>query len=254
MEIGKSWWKSVIWGIYHFFMIILLITNTIFLIFHWADFRLELSETSLILTFVGFLFAFAGINIYSIFNTNIEEEKKRLNDVYNQYKDEISETLSLLIYSKKLINYYQLSQMIVTSKKFTSQSLERIISIANIVEEYKSFLKRLYERGDIKRYEEFKKDFIDVSRGIKDSLNYFYNDGSFPQGYFSPLYVNLRSVYKERLFQLIEIMNTLETYDYTGTIIVTENKNANFKQRWKNFVKSFCALFKISSVPKISNQ
>ena len=116
MKKEHSWWKSVIWWIYHLSMIGVVVINFIFLLFNWYNLQIELSETTLILTFVGFLFAFAGINIYSIFNTNIEEEKKRLNDVYNQYKDEISETLSLLNYSKKLISYYQFSQMIVTSR------------------------------------------------------------------------------------------------------------------------------------------
>ena len=228
-------------------MIGLVIINFVFLIFHWNSLRIELSETTLVLTFVGFLFAFAGINIYSIFNTNIEEEKKRLNDVYHQYKDEISETLSLLNFSKKLISYYQLSQMLVTSRQFTSQSLERIISIANIIEEYKSFLKRLYNKGDIKMYEEFKKDFMDVSRGIRDSFTYFYNDGSFPQGYFTPSNVKFRSIYKERLSQLIDVMNTLEEYDYTGSTAVSENCGPNLRQKWRNFVKSFFALFQKTS-------
>lgn len=243
MKKEHSWWKSVIWGIYHLSMIGLVVINFIFLLFNWYNLQIELSETTLILTFVGFLFAFAGINIYSIFNTNIEEEKKRLNDVYNQYKDEISETLSLLNYSKKLISYYQFSQMIVTSRRFTSQSMDRITSITMIIEQYKSFLKHLYDKGDFKKFDEYKKDFIDVSRGIRDSLNYFYNDGSLPEGYFTPQSARLKTTYEERLVQLITIMDELESYDYTGINNESNDNVLNFKQRWRLFVKSFWNLF-----------
>ena len=140
--------SAILSGVYHIFMIILLITNLFFFIYNWYDLQIVISDITLVITFVGFLFAFAGINIYSIFNTNIEEEKKRLNDVYDLYKNEIDETMKLLDYSKKLISYFQYAQMIVSVKQFNSQSLEQISSLNNIVEDYKIFLADLYKKNN----------------------------------------------------------------------------------------------------------
>lgn len=56
----------------------LCITNIVFFIYNWGDLRLQINDTTnILLTIIGFLFAFAGINIYSIFNTNIETEKAK---------------------------------------------------------------------------------------------------------------------------------------------------------------------------------
>ena len=58
-------------------MVCLCTINIVFLIANWGELHVNIdSATNILLTIIGFLFAFAGINIYSIFNTNIESEKK----------------------------------------------------------------------------------------------------------------------------------------------------------------------------------
>ena len=73
-KVAESHRNSVIlWFAYHFFSITLCIVNIIFFIYNWQDWTISLeNETNILLTIIGFLFAFAGINIHSIFNTNIE--------------------------------------------------------------------------------------------------------------------------------------------------------------------------------------
>lgn len=241
----KSWIKTVLLGAYHMFMIILLVTNTVFLIFHWSDLRIELSETSLILTIVGFFFAFAGINIYSIFNTNVETEKEQLKDLSDKYQKEIMDTMCLLYYSKKLISYYHYAQIIVNSKKFNSQSFEQISSVNSIIGEYKSFLASLYKRNEYKLYDEYKRDFLDVSRGIKELLNVSGRDKKFPKNFFQELKnPELERLYREQFKQLVEMMAELETYDYTGVESLEQTNDKNFKERWNIFASSFMDLIK----------
>ncbi len=51
-------------------------SRKLFFMCHFSDYKfVPTASASLLFTFVGFLFAFAGINIYSIFNTNVENEK-----------------------------------------------------------------------------------------------------------------------------------------------------------------------------------
>ena len=73
----RSFWKYT----YYITMTILAIVNSVFLICNWYSLSLQLSNESLLLSVVGFFFAFAGINIYSIFNTNIDSEKNALHEL-----------------------------------------------------------------------------------------------------------------------------------------------------------------------------
>ena len=72
-----------LWFFYHFVMVCLCTINIVFLIVNWCELHVNIdSATNILLTIIGFLFAFAGINLYSIFNTNIESGKEAKNARY----------------------------------------------------------------------------------------------------------------------------------------------------------------------------
>ena len=68
-------------------MVILCLSNAVFLLKHLLDFEIDVHDMgNVMLTIIGFLFAFAAINIYSIFNTNVDEEKGRIVQLTQEYE------------------------------------------------------------------------------------------------------------------------------------------------------------------------
>lgn len=108
----------VMWFCYHFFMVVLCCINILFFIINWTDLSLCINDvTNILLTIIGFLFAFAGINIYSIFNTNIEAEKERLIEIREKYSQIMDITLEEMTFSANTTKLQLYGQLIFTSKK-----------------------------------------------------------------------------------------------------------------------------------------
>ena len=96
-------------------MSILAITNSLCFIVNWKNWEINISNEAILLSVDGFFFAFAGINIYSIFNTNIENEKKMLNDIIKKYDAELRLSSSGLKFPQNIHNVYQSCQYLISS-------------------------------------------------------------------------------------------------------------------------------------------
>lgn len=175
------------WFCYHFLMVVLCCTNIIFFIRNWYDLTLCVNDiTNILLTIIGFLFAFAGINIYSIFNTNIEAEKERLIEMREMYSQKMSNTLEQLEFSANLTKIQLYGQLIFTSQKNNSQILEWIQKSFDIIQEIENLLRKTYKQDNIEQYYQKKNDIIAVVRGISYLANTFMEKVSKPHSsYFN---------------------------------------------------------------------
>lgn len=225
---SKNWPKRLKTIIKYFFVIslaVLACTNVVFFIYNFRMPILEINDITIILTVVGFFFAFAGINIYSIFNTNIEEEKERLNNLainyektLEQYNNKIRQTDALFDYSQKLIKFHQLSLLICFSRKFNAQSLEWLAEFNKIIEEYTIFLEELFSDTDNANVAyKMQGNFTDICRGSFYSFeNYKLYIEENSSSFFKDVN-NLgdRDSYKSKIELIIETLNDLRVKDFS---------------------------------------
>lgn len=210
-----QWWSTFIWYFFLFAFVTIAGVNFAFFIVHWKELEFDFSKTSIYITFVGFLFAFAGINIYSIFNTNIEEEKKRLFDLNEKYKQEIQRTMCLLDFSKKHIKYYQLSQMIASTTVFNSQLGEWLDEFDRLGKEFEEYLFEL-SQIDKEEFDSMSPDFTDINRSV------YYLFESFQKKikqnevvFFADLDEGLKKSFLNQLAETIKIVNDMQTRDFS---------------------------------------
>ncbi len=242
--------KRVVWYITQMFLIILACTNTIFLVHNIDDFRINLSPDNMILTAVGFFFAFAGINIYSIFNTNIEEEKKRLTDLsesyektLNGYKENIDLYKNISEYSRRLIKFHQFSLLISSSKKFNSQIYSNWLpQFNNFLKEYHRFLLDLHSKlGNTDLFTEIRSDFTDICRGSFYSFSYFRK---FIENNKNNYFINVQEIdvnaFIKKLDSTIKELETLQVEDF----IINEDDNEASPHIDLTICESLQSLFK----------
>jgi hypothetical protein len=248
---GKEYLRSYLKWFYYISTSLLCLTNIVFFIYHFFDWKIEINTpTSLLLTFIGFLFAFAGINIYSIFNTNIEFERKRLDDLYNSYKVDIECTMSSLKNARDLVRYYQLCQLMISSSRLNSQSLEIINSLNSNIDMYKQSLYSLYINGFTNDYKNIMQHFMELSRGMHQMLNDFSNklkDEHFKKTFFEEASQTLQDQYKKGLNDLITTLRQLEDYDFTQPKDKQEVNDETHLSRCQKFRKvwnDLCDCFK----------
>ena len=222
------WWSTYIWYFFLFSLIVIAGVNFAFFIVHWKELEFDFSKTSIYITFVGFLFAFAGINIYSIFNTNIEEEKKRLYDLNEQYEDEIKRTMLLLDFSKKHIKYYQLSQMIASMAEFNSQSGEWLDEFDALGLEFENFLYEL-SKVDQEEFETMSSDFTDIIRSVYHLFEAFDKRIKDPKnGFFKAVDKDLKNSFQEQLEKTIQTVNEMQTHDFSKKRGGVDNNQKEF--------------------------
>lgn len=232
----------VLWYGYQIVMLVLAVTNIGFFTYNITDLQINIDTTAIFITFVGFLFAFAGINIYSIFNTNIEEEKKRLTDLSAIYEEEIGNTTLLLDFSRKQIKYHQLSIVICNSRKFNGQILEWLGEMDIIISEFTRFL-YVSAQEDTDNYEKMSKDFIDITRGVYYAFNNFQTElNNIGDQFFQGVDQNTRSMVMEQLNLMCSKLNNLQTKDFSlqdeNLEIITE-KQMKLREVWSLLFKTF---------------
>ena len=167
----------IMWFGYHFFMVALCCINILFFILNWSDLTLCVNDvTNILLTIIGFLFAFAGINIYSIFNTNIEAEKERLIEIREQYSKTMNDTLEEMNFSANITKLQLYGQLIFTSQKSNSQLLDWMQKTSDIIKEIKKSLEQFKTQKILEQYLQRKNDVIAVSRSIGYLANMFYSE------------------------------------------------------------------------------
>ena len=171
LYIVRKYRRSFVWNyFYHMAMAVLAVTNVIFFIYNWNDIMVVVDQTTLLLTFLGFLFAFAGINIYSIFNTNVEAEKERLTELARQYEEALKMSDSFMLNIKKLGVMQQIGLLITTTPKMTNQHFSWIKKCNNLYKSQEEFIRKVYNAGARDKASEYLADFDDVCQGISASL------------------------------------------------------------------------------------
>lgn len=223
-QVRKHRKSIILWLLYNFVMVTLCVTNIVFFIYHFSDLTININDTTnVLLTIIGFLFAFAGINIYSIFNTNIEAERRKLNDLNELYKAEISTSIRTMDYSRKLVQFYQLGILITYSKKFNGQLFDWVIKEEKIIDDFKFYLKELYDEGNTKQFEGFKESFIEEARSIRYSMNAFLEYiGNEKKQFFSSLSKADIKNFIIKIDRLIFELDELNYYDFTKNKPVNE--------------------------------
>lgn len=218
--------RSVImWFCYHFFMVALCCVNILFFILNWSDLTLCVNDiTNILLTIIGFLFAFAGINIYSIFNTNIEAEKERLIEIREQYSQTMNDTLEEMNFSADITKLQLYGQLIFTSQKSNSQLLDWMQKTSDIIKEIKNSLEHFKKQKSLEQYMQRKNDVIAVSRSIGYLAKVFYSEISKTNtSYFYNVDKGNAEFIKNKINALMGKLDELGGYTVEGRMYSTKS-------------------------------
>lgn len=156
---------------YHISMAVLALTNSIFLIYNIKGWEVSIDPSSILLTFIGFFFAFGGMYVYSIFNANVDAEKKAINDLRERYEIELDQANKDMLSVRKLLSLYQIGQLIVSLPRFSTQHFAWVQQFGSLFKEQKDYLGTLFMNAS-PLYRSYKTDFTAVCRGISDSMRF----------------------------------------------------------------------------------
>lgn len=191
---------------------VLISVNTAFLIWNWNDLTIDVDANTIFLTFVGFLFAFAGINIYSIFNTNIENEKEALRQLELQYKRALELSVKGLQFPQDLIEVYLSCHYAVDAPAFNINSMqtikdveEKMLKLRDTVQKFKD----TYRDADFELYREMLQkqanglEYILIEHKRKIKYNGYFDKNK-----------DLEADYNKVLDKTIDVVSLLRTYEY----------------------------------------
>ena len=239
-RVTKEHRKSLVaWFLYHFCIAVLCITNTVFLIYNWSDLELNFSDmTNVLLTITGFLFAFAGINIYSIFNTNIEAEKQRLEEIREEYACKMKNEMSYLKFSSDIQKLQMYCQLIFSTGENNSQVLEWVEQARHTITDIATYLEESGSHDDLNTHNQKKNDVMAVCRGIGYHADQFLRRINQPNSrYFSQIDARNAGNIKAQ----IAFLRT-QLYDLSG-IDDSDDQSERLNNRSENFLKRCCRRF-----------
>lgn len=149
MKVKKQWRYS-----FYICAIILMLTNTVFLFVNIYDWQIIVSESTILLSVIGCLFAFAAINIYSIFNTNVDTQKEEIVEIKDKYNSLLNKYESFYNIERRqldiriIIVRFQTTILAISStEKMNSQFLEWLDMASNQVGSFVSLFKDLRHSG-----------------------------------------------------------------------------------------------------------
>lgn len=198
-------------------MSILAITNSLFFIVNWKNWEINISNEAILLSVVGFFFAFAGINIYSIFNTNIENEKKMLNDIIKKYDAELRLSSSGLKFPQNIHNVYQSCQYLISSNSFPSWAHDRIDEIKNGIDDLHKTVMELKCCHKLSEFENCRKQLTNLSQGMMTLFNTYYERLDYNRAYFHGLDEKDIENYKEKVKDTISRIEEIQYDEYIET-------------------------------------
>lgn len=211
--IGVSRVKEILKYMFYFTTFILAVVNVTFFICYWNDLTPQLNDESILLSVVGFFFAFAGINIYSIFNTNIESEKEALRDLVKHYDGELKMSSKMLQFPQELIMIWQTCQYLTTSKFFQHKSFDWIIELRARLEMQRDFVQELRDYNRVVQFERFRDDLSSLAQGICSTLKQHQSIIEADSSFFKPIPGNDDN-YKKKLTGVISFAESLVSYSY----------------------------------------
>lgn len=244
-DYNGSRWLCLGWFFYHFLMVCLVVINLAFFVYNFTSLEFTPTETtSLILTFVGFLFAFAGINIYSIFNTNVESEKRMLYDLKDEYEKKMTEATRAMEFSKALVRVHILGRLMVEPKNANSQFLDNLDKASRLLIKAKEYLIETEAILPSQEHRVKQEELRDISLGIKVQIEerIMYNNT-----YFITYEYNLKNEAKTELKKFIALLESF----IDGSAFLTEEKklslyipeNPSISKRMINAVVAFIRIF-----------
>lgn len=217
---------------FYIFSFILISVNTAFLIWNWYDLTIDIDANTIFLTFVGFLFAFAGINIYSIFNTNIENEKEALRQLELQYKHALELSVKGLQFPQSLIEVFMSCHYAIDAPEFNINSIQalndvqdKLLGLRDIVQKFKD----TYRDSDFELYRE-------MLQKQANGLEYILKEHKRAIAYnrFFENHKDLESHYNQLLDKTIDIVSELRTYEYEP-----EFENMPKLSMWQKIKKTY---------------
>lgn len=221
---------------YHVAMAFLAISNSIFLLYNVGHWNVEISETSTILTFIGFIFAFSGMYIYSIFNTNVEREKREIRELKAKYEKELIQANQGVLTVSKLLQFYQMGQLIVNSPQMNIDLHAWIAQIKSLYKKQTEYIRELY-KSESPIYANYRADFRSVCRGLSQSLSVMIKRIEEHKDIFFAG-ANLSKIDKQNLIDRLNNLQSLLMKD----IDVTDNPEPQPIAKPKD--KSFCKRLK----------
>ena len=205
----KAFWKYT----YYITMSILAVTNTVFLICNWSNLSLQFSNESLLLSVVGFFFAFAGINIYSIFNTNIDSEKSALQELQKKYDGELRLSALMLRFPQELIMIWHTSQYISSAKEMNGKSFDWLRDLKKRMKSQREFVQGLRDHYQIEIHEHYRDDLANLAQGVLMVMKQHQDRINNNDEFFIPMITN-KDTYNKILVDTILFIEETITYDY----------------------------------------
>lgn len=213
-EIKKNSRKRAFWKYtYYITMTILAVVNTVFLLCNWQDLTINLNNESILLSVVGFFFAFAGINIYSIFNTNIDSEKSTLQELQRKYDGELKLSSRMLQFPQELIMIWHVSQYLSTAKVIQSKSFDWLRDLKKRMKNQRDFVLGLRDHYQIETHERYRDDLANLAQGVLMVMEQHKESISRNNDFFRPLQSN-KNNYISILNDVIRFVEETITYDY----------------------------------------
>lgn len=244
-DYNGSRWLCLAWFFYHFLMVCLVVVNLAFFIYNFTSLEFTPTETtSLILTFVGFLFAFAGINIYSIFNTNVETEKRMLHDLKDEYERKMVEATKAMEFSKALVRVHILGRLIVEPKKANSQFLDNLDKASQLLNMAKEYIIETEAILSSQEHRVKQEELRDISLGIKVQIEERIINNNV---YFQTHEYNFKNLAQKELNKFIALLESF----IDGSAFLSEEKRlprdiseqSSVSKRMLNAIVAFIRIF-----------
>lgn len=198
----------------------LAVINIVFFFCNWRGLQLDLSKESLLLSVVGFFFAFAGINIYSIFNTNIENEKRSIRELKERYDNQLKFSEKELQFPKEIIKVYQTAQYLASTETLTINSFDWISTIKEVMKEMRNFVKEFKECENDHKFEMYRTDLMNLSKGVLVLL-YQHKSNVGKTSFFNSSN-DEKDNYTKKLDDLIAFVEEIRTYSYEQLVTITQ--------------------------------
>lgn len=153
---------------WHICATILVLSNSVFLIWNINDLQINVDESTILLSVIGFLFAFAAINIYSIFNTRVDKEKEELNDLIDQYESLLENDKRQLDITIIIVRFQMTILAISSTEKMNAQFLEWLDMAKNQVD---GFIRLFNDFHDNVSKESFDSVYCELAIIVNNSIH-----------------------------------------------------------------------------------
>lgn len=222
MKVKKRWLYF-----YHFCVIILCLTNSVFLVVNFSDLKIDVHDTSnIMLTVIGFLFAFAAINIYSIFNTNVDKEKENIIDMTHKYEILLDEDRTKMGLTSEMVRLQMIIHSISATQEINSQFLEWIDMANNLASSFVSKLNKIHDNYPKETFDFFYSEMTMVVRNgtymIEEKLKDIDNDN-----FWKNHHASIKNTTVKDLSELVNVLQDFEKYDFENKKpYVDQNNNS----------------------------